>query len=158
MKFRTSRKLKNMILSINLAILTFFFFFLSNFPIHFRVGRYENLFKFFFWKAIGSAQKTGSVGLAETQVFFRPNQSSLHILACRYWWVIPLLFFRVTNIRIKMHSKNKNTIGAKFRGLKGLIIALFLLPKTFAVKCRTRQNALGSFYNQSIKLILKYIF
>ena len=34
------------------------------------------IFLFFFWKAIkiaGSAQKTGSVGLAETQIFFRPN-------------------------------------------------------------------------------------
>ena len=42
-----------MILSINFAILTFFFFFffffsfLSNFLKHFRVGRYENLFYFF---------------------------------------------------------------------------------------------------------------
>ena len=37
----------------------------------FRVGRNENLF-IFFWKATkiaGSAQKTGSVGLAEIQVF-----------------------------------------------------------------------------------------
>ena len=59
-----------MILSINFAILTFLSF-LSNFLKHFRVGRHENLF-IFFWKAIkiaGSAQKTGSVGLAETQVF-----------------------------------------------------------------------------------------
>ena len=48
-----------MILGINLAILTFFKSFLSNFLKHFRVGRYENLF-IFFWKAIkiaGSAQK-----------------------------------------------------------------------------------------------------
>ena len=47
-----------MILSINLAILTFLSF-LSNFLKHFRVGRYENPF-IFFWKAIkiaGSAQK-----------------------------------------------------------------------------------------------------
>ena len=47
-----------MILSINSAILTFLSF-LSNFLKYFRVGRYENLF-FFFWKAIkiaGSAQK-----------------------------------------------------------------------------------------------------
>ena len=72
-----------MIISINFALLTFFSF-LSNFLKHFR--RYENLFIFFFfWKAIqiaGSAQKkkkkkkkkkkTRSVGLAETQVFFRP--------------------------------------------------------------------------------------
>ena len=76
MKFRTSRKLKNMILSINFAILTFFKF-LSNFLKHFRAGRYKNLFIYFifFWKAIkiaGSAQKkpTGSVGLAETKVLF----------------------------------------------------------------------------------------
>ena len=60
-----------MILSINLAILTFLNF-LSNFLKHFRVGRYENHF-IFFWKAIkiaGSAQKTESVGLVETWVFF----------------------------------------------------------------------------------------
>ena len=61
-----------MILSINFAIVIFLSC-LSNFLKHFRVGtcRYENLF-IFFWKAIkiaGSAQKTGSVGLAETQVF-----------------------------------------------------------------------------------------
>ena len=58
MKFRTSRKLKNMIRSINSAILTFFCC-LSNFLIHFRASRYENLF-ISFWKAIkiaGSAQK-----------------------------------------------------------------------------------------------------
>ena len=40
-----------------------------------------NIFLFFFWKAIkiaGSAPKTGSVGLAETQVFyFSPN---VHVL------------------------------------------------------------------------------
>ena len=46
MKLRTSRKIKNMILSINFAILTCFKF-LSNFLKHFRVGRYENLFLFF---------------------------------------------------------------------------------------------------------------
>ena len=60
-----------MILSINFAILTFLGF-LSNFLKHFIVGRYENLF-IFFWKAIkiaGSAQKRGSAGLAETHVFF----------------------------------------------------------------------------------------
>ena len=66
MKFRTSSKLKNMILSINLPILTFFKSFMSNFLKHFRVGRYENLF-IFFWKAIkiaGSAQKKNRVGRA----------------------------------------------------------------------------------------------
>ena len=72
MKFRTSGELKNVILSINFAILTFVFCFC--FLKHFRVGRYENLFIIFFWKAIkiaGSAQKkTGSVGLVETRVFF----------------------------------------------------------------------------------------
>ena len=75
MKFGTSRELKNIILSINLAILTFFKLFLFNFLKHFRVGRYENLFIFFFWKAItivGSAQKAGSVGLVETQALFMP--------------------------------------------------------------------------------------
>ena len=44
--------------SVGMKIVFFFFFF------------------FFFWKAIkiaGSAQKTGSVGLAETQLFFRPK-------------------------------------------------------------------------------------
>ena len=46
MKFRTSRKLKNMILSIKLAILTFFMF-LSIFLEHCRVGRYEFLIHFF---------------------------------------------------------------------------------------------------------------
>ena len=66
MKFRTSRELKNTILSINFAILTFFNFFLSNFLKHFRVGRYENLF-IFFWKAIkiagsGTAQKKKKQG------------------------------------------------------------------------------------------------
>ena len=57
MKFRTSRTLKNMILSIHFVILTFLSF-SYNFLKHFRVGRYENLI--FFWKAIkiaGSAQK-----------------------------------------------------------------------------------------------------
>ena len=52
-----------MILSINLAILTFLSF-LTNFLKHFRVGRYENLF-IFFWKAIkiaGSAHKKNRVG------------------------------------------------------------------------------------------------
>ena len=71
MKFRASRKLKNIILSIIFAILTFLSC-LSNFLKFFRVGRYENLF-IFFWMAIkiaGLAQKTGSIGLAETQVFF----------------------------------------------------------------------------------------
>ena len=62
-----------MILSINLAVLTFFSV-LSNFLKHFRVGKYENRFIFFFWKAIktaGSAhKKTGSVGLVETRFFF----------------------------------------------------------------------------------------
>ena len=52
MKFRTSKELKNMILSIYFAILTFFKF-LFNFLKHFRVDRYENLLIFFFlWKAI----------------------------------------------------------------------------------------------------------
>ena len=81
MKFRTSRKLKNMILSINVAILTFFFFFfffLSNFLKHFRFGRYENLFIFFFGKAIkiaGSAQNKNRVGrVSGNRYFFRPNQ------------------------------------------------------------------------------------
>ena len=45
----------------------------------FRVGRYENLF-IFFWKAIkiaGSAQKTGAVRLVETRVFYyRPQRYS----------------------------------------------------------------------------------
>ena len=35
-------------------------------------------------------------------------------------------------------QQNKNTIGAKTRGLLEWIIALFLLPKKFAVNCRTR--------------------
>ena len=66
MKLRTSRKLKNMMLSINVAILTlfyliylfiYFYFFLSDFLKHFIY--------FFFWKAIkiaGSAQKKGRSG------------------------------------------------------------------------------------------------
>ena len=73
MKLRTSRKLKNIILSIKFAILTFFKF--LNFLKRFRVSRYDFFF-IFFWKAIknaGSAQKIGSVGLAETQVLFRPD-------------------------------------------------------------------------------------
>ena len=52
-----------MILSINLAILTFVKLFVQ-FLKHFRVGRYENLFNFF-WMAIkiaGSAQKQGRSG------------------------------------------------------------------------------------------------
>ena len=60
MKFRTSRELKAMILNINFAILTSFKFFVQfSETFYFRVGRYENLF-IFFWKAIkiaGSAQK-----------------------------------------------------------------------------------------------------
>ena len=71
MKFRTSRKLKNMILSINFAIL------------HFRVRKYENHFFFFFyWKAIkiaGSAQKS-SVGQVSGNTgifFFRPKVSKI---------------------------------------------------------------------------------
>ena len=70
MKFRTSRKLNNLILSIIVAILTFLMH-LSNFLKNIRVGRYESLF-ILFWKAIKIArlaQKTGSFGLAETQVF-----------------------------------------------------------------------------------------
>ena len=51
-----------------------FLSFLSNFLEHFRVGRYENLFIFFFWKAIKiavSAQKNG-VGRVSgnTGIFF----------------------------------------------------------------------------------------
>ena len=46
MIFRNSRKLKNKILSINFAILTFFNF-LSNFLKHLRVGRHENIFTCF---------------------------------------------------------------------------------------------------------------
>ena len=85
MKLRTSRALKNMILSIDFAILTFGKFFVQ-FSVHFRVGRYENLFIYlFFWKAIkiaGSAQKnkTGSVELAETRVFFRPHHGSTAVV------------------------------------------------------------------------------
>ena len=64
-----------MILSINLAILTFFKF-LSNFLKHFRVGRYENLsFLFFFWKAIkiaGSAQNNRVGRVSGNMYFFRP--------------------------------------------------------------------------------------
>ena len=66
-----------MILSINLAILAFVSV-LSNFLKHIRVGRYENLF-IFFWKAIkiaGSAQKRvgrvrGNTGII-IFFFFRP--------------------------------------------------------------------------------------
>ena len=52
-----------MIVSINFAILTFLKLF--------GVGRNENLFIFFRKeiKIAGSHKKTGSVGLAETQVF-----------------------------------------------------------------------------------------
>ena len=81
MKFRSSRKLKNMILSFNFCNSDICFSFMSNFLQHFTVGRYDFflfLFTcfFFFWKAIknsGSAQKTGSFGLTEAQVFFMPN-------------------------------------------------------------------------------------
>ena len=70
MKYGTSRKLKNIILSIIFAILELLFLScLSNFLKN--VGM--KIFFFFFWKAIkiaGSAQKTGSVGLVETQVLF----------------------------------------------------------------------------------------
>ena len=73
MKFRTSKELKNMILSINFAILTFFKLFVQ-FLKHLRVGRYVNTFFFLDGdKIAGSAQKkkkTGSVGLVETRVFF----------------------------------------------------------------------------------------
>ena len=61
------------------------------------VGRYENLF-IFVWKAIkiaGSAQETGSVGLAETQVFiFRPQLAGgreAHVYASRYMFSFPSL-------------------------------------------------------------------
>ena len=76
MNLRTSRKLKNVIISIICAILNFLSY-LSSFLKNIRVSRHENLF-IFFWTAIkiaGSAQKTGSVRLAETHffcVFFRP--------------------------------------------------------------------------------------
>ena len=67
-----------MILSINLAILTFLSF-LSNFLKHFRVGGYENLF-IFFWKAIKiawSAQKNRSGRVSGYMgTFFRPNYFS----------------------------------------------------------------------------------
>ena len=46
MKFRASRKLKNIILSIIFAILTFFKLFVQFSEEFFRVGRYENLFFF----------------------------------------------------------------------------------------------------------------
>ena len=66
-----------MMLSINFAILTFFSF-LSNFLKHFRVGRCENLLFIFLEGnrnySVGT-KKTGSVDLAETQVFFRPEAS-----------------------------------------------------------------------------------
>ena len=52
-KFRTSRKLKNIILSIVFAILTFF-----------------KLFVQFSEKCLGQHKKTGSVGLAETPEYF----------------------------------------------------------------------------------------
>ena len=72
MKYGTSRKLKNIILSIIFAILELLFLScLSNFLKN--VGMKIFFFFFFFWKAIkiaGSAQKTGSVGLVETQVLF----------------------------------------------------------------------------------------
>ena len=64
-----------MILSINFAILTFLSC-LSNFLKHFRVGRYENPFIFFLEgnkNCRVGIKKTGSVGLVETQVFFRPH-------------------------------------------------------------------------------------
>ena len=52
------------------------------------------IFLFFLWKAIkiaGSAQKAGSVGLAETQVFFRPKLTNKNFLI---WCNVkfPLLF------------------------------------------------------------------
>ena len=58
MKLRTSRKLKNIILSIMFAILTVFKVVCPIFCKNVRVGSYENLF--ICWKAIkiaGSAEK-----------------------------------------------------------------------------------------------------
>ena len=78
MKFRVSRKLQNMILSINFAILTFFrvFFFCQIFwNISGLVGM--KIFLFFFWKAIemtGSAQKKNRVGRVSGNTgIFRPH-------------------------------------------------------------------------------------
>ena len=65
----TSRKLKNMILSINVAILTFVSFCLIFCNILGSVGMNMNFFYRNAIKIAGSAQKkTGSVGLAETQL------------------------------------------------------------------------------------------
>ena len=75
MKFRTSKELKNMILSINLAILTFLSL-LSNFLKHFRVGRYENRFIFFLEGnkncRVGTKKKKNMVGRVSgnTGIFF----------------------------------------------------------------------------------------
>ena len=80
MRFRTSRELKNMILSINFAILTFFKF-LSNFLKHITVSRYEFFFFFFFFLEgnKNSAQKIVLVRLLETQVFFfRPKLGQIY--------------------------------------------------------------------------------
>ena len=70
MKFRISRKLKNIIFSIIFAILTFYNLFVNCLKI-FRVGRYENLFFFLegYKHCRVGTNKTGSVGLAEIQVF-----------------------------------------------------------------------------------------
>ena len=74
---RTSRKLKNMILSINFAILTLFIYFLSNFLIHFRVDRYENLFIFFLddnkYCRVGTKNRVGRVS-GNTGIFLGLNE------------------------------------------------------------------------------------
>ena len=72
---------------------------------------------YFFWKAIkiaGSAQKTGSVGLVETRVFFfRPNDSNQiavirnHIIKCTIYFKKFLFAFRLM-INIIVHIIGAN--------------------------------------------------
>ena len=75
-----------------------------------------------------------------TRIIYTWLTKSVFTAACLYWWWYRL-FSSEYNIRIKIHSKNTNTIGAKTGGLLEWNTALFLLPKIFAVNCRTRQNA-----------------
>ena len=110
MKCRTSKNLKNMILSINFVILTCLKLFV-HFLKHFRVCRYENRFIYFFWKAIKIAEskkqkqkkkkkkktnkQTWSVGLAESQVFFLgPIYMFVGLIR---WWVEVLPADRTTS-------------------------------------------------------------
>ena len=80
------------------------------------------------------------------------------VLACLYWWWYRL-FSSEWNIRIKIHSKNTNTIGAKTRGLLEWIIALFLLPKNICSKLQNQAKCdSAAFTTTPLKLNFSHTF